>query len=218
MLVPSRLCNTGVGSPTSGATMSVLPVEPDRDEVVHHLKAASNGLGLARLQLRAGRIQDAEIVLAKLHNGFQRWRRRAERLNGAMAPRRPGESPRVLLVEDNANERELLALLLRRSGLEVDTACDGLEALDRLQAPTCPDMVLLDMGLPRCDGPTTVREIRRNPDYLGLKIFAVSGHTPDEYGLATNSSGIDRWFCKPIDTDSLIHDVSRELALPRATR
>jgi CheY-like chemotaxis protein len=117
------------------------------------------------------------------------------------------------LVEDNANEREMLAWLLRRSGLEVDTVGDGLEALDRLKTRGRPDMLLLDMGLPRCDGPTTVREIRHNPDYTGIKIFAVSGHTPDEYGFASTDSGIDRWFCKPIDPASIIQNVSHELAL-----
>ena len=180
------------------------------------LKATATGMGLVRLQLRAGQIDEAESALAKLQRGVQRWRKRLEGASGQAAgqpPPRPNKAAKVLLVEDNANERELLALLLRRSGLQVDTAGDGLDALDRLRAESRPDMVLLDMGLPRCDGPTTVRAIRSNPDYSGLKIFAVSGHTPDEYAFAGGRSGIDRWFCKPVDPDALIHDVNQELDL-----
>jgi CheY-like chemotaxis protein len=72
-------------------------------------------------------------------------------------------------------------------------------------------VLLLDMGLPRCDGPTTVREIRRDQALAGLKIVAVSGHAAEEYDLGRGPGGIDRWFCKPIDPEGLIHDLERVL-------
>ena len=50
------------------------------------------------------------------------------------------------------------------------------------------------MGLPRVDGPTAVREIRRNPAYAGLKIFAVTGRSPEEFDLERGPGGIDAWF------------------------
>jgi CheY-like chemotaxis protein len=117
-------------------------------------------------------------------------------------------------VEDNANERELLALLLRRSGLEVDTAGDGCDALEYLHTRGRPDVVLLDMGLPRLDGPSTVRELRRLPACAGLKVFAVSGHPREEFDLDAGPSGIDRWFQKPIDPGALIDGLSRDLEQP----
>jgi CheY-like chemotaxis protein len=83
--------------------------------------------------------------------------------------------------------------------------------LDHLQSRGRPDVVLLDMGLPRCDGLTTARAIRRNPDCAGLKIFAVTGHSPEEYDLADGPAGIDRWFSKPIDPAVLLQEMSREL-------
>src|SRR5207247_7632458 len=93
------------------------------------------------------------------------------RREGKLAPKR-----KALLVEDNPQERELMALFLRSEGLDVDTAGDGCDALDYLKARGRPDVVLLDMGLPRLDGPATLRKIRQDPACAGLKIFAVSGH------------------------------------------
>jgi CheY-like chemotaxis protein len=68
--------------------------------------------------------------------------------------------------------------------------------------------MLLDMGLPRCDGPTTVRAVRQNPNCAGLRIFAVTGHLPGEYDLPSGPAGIDRWFQKPIDPTVLMRDLN----------
>jgi CheY-like chemotaxis protein len=113
------------------------------------------------------------------------------------------------LVEDNANERELMALFLRGAGLDVATAGDGGDALDYLRQRERPDVVLLDMGLPRVDGATTVRAIRGDPAYAGLKIFAVTGHSPEEFDLGPR--GVDGWFRKPIDPVELLRNVKAEL-------
>ena len=55
-------------------------------------------------------------------------------------------------------------------------------------------------------------ELRRDPTYDGLKIFAVSGHDPAEYDLARGPAGVDRWFQKPIDPQELLRRVEQELA------
>jgi CheY-like chemotaxis protein len=125
------------------------------------------------------------------------------------APRR---ARRALLVEDDHNERELLAGFLRLAGIDVVTAGDGSDALDRLRQPDeRPDVVLLDMVLPRLDGPTTVRAIRRDPALAGLKIFAMTGHSPERFGLGEGPSGIDRWFNKPLNPEVLLRDLHQEL-------
>ena len=64
--------------------------------------------------------------------------------------------------------------------MDVDVAADGVDALDYLRTKTPPDIILLDMILPRCDGPTTVRQIRSNPGNSRLKIFGVTGHGAGE--------------------------------------
>ena len=129
------------------------------------------------------------------------------------APPKPRRARTALLVEDDTNERELLAGFLRMAGLDVATAGDGDDALDYLHRQGRPDVVLLDMVLPRCDGPTTVREIRRDPTLAGLKIFAVTGHSPDRFNLQPGAAGgIDRWFNKPLNPEALLHDLNQELA------
>src|SRR5262249_53908914 len=119
---------------------------------------------------------------------------------------------KALLVEDDANQRELLAGFLRMSGIDVATAGDGCAALDYLHSHPCPDLVLLDMGLPRCDGPTAVRLIRSEAAYRDLKIFAVTGASPDELGVETGPAGINRWFRKPLDPTALLQELRQEMA------
>jgi carbon storage regulator CsrA len=172
------------------------------------LRVTDVGLGLLQLQLDSGHFDDARATLAAVRQDLRLLRRG---LDGE-PPAAPRKAPRALLVEDDRNECELLASFLRHSGLEVDTAGDGWDALDALRSRGRPDVVLLDMGLPRCDGPATVRHIRRDPALAGLKIFAVSGHLPGEFDLPSGPAGVDRWFHKPLDPAELVRDLTEELA------
>ncbi len=119
--------------------------------------------------------------------------------------------PRALVVEDDANERELLGGLLRLSGFDVTLACDGQDALDYLSLHAPPDVVLLDMQMPRCDGPCFVREVRAMDDLRRLRLFAVSGTDPSSLGVATGGAGIVHWFPKPVDPANLVRVVAAEL-------
>ena len=174
----------------------------------NRLNAAAVGLALLRRQLLAGQGGGAAETLGMIDREFENLRKQFERLQTAPPPR-PRLPRRALLVEDDRNECELLAGFLRLAGLEVVTAGDGGDALDYLHKQGKPDVVLLDMMLPRCDGPTTVRSIRSDPAYAGLKIFAVSGHTPDRFDL--HGAGVDRWFRKPINPEELLQDLTRDL-------
>ena len=123
---------------------------------------------------------------------------------------KPNKGVRALLVEDDANESELLAGFLQASGLSVDTAADGCKAIDYLSHHKRPDVVLLDMHMPRCDGPATISAIRENPRLKGLKIFAVSGSEPAECGVSVGPQGADRWFSKPIDPRRLVGQINAD--------
>ncbi len=175
------------------------------------LAIGHTGLELLRHQLRQGLTREAADTLERLDEDLEMLRRRLEQ--GDREPPKPPPPGRrqALLVEDNANERELLATFLRISGLDVVTAGDGADALKYLHTHAQPDLVLLDMGLPRCDGPTVVRELRRDPTYAGLKIFAVTGHGPEEYDLGDGPRGVNRWFQKPIDPHELVRTLGFEL-------
>jgi two-component system, OmpR family, response regulator len=178
------------------------------------LQAMGIGLGLVHLLLDAGQLEEAKATLQRIRDEVGALRNGVEgELVAApfLPPVRARKPLRALLVEDDPNERELLAGFLRLSGLHVDTAGDGGDALDYLRTRGRPDVVLLDMGLPRVDGPTTVREIRRDPAWAALKVFGVTGHLPDEFDLEHGPAGIDRWFHKPLDPSALVRDLDREL-------
>ncbi len=175
-----------------------------RHRLCNRLNAATVGLALLRHQLRRGLTAEAEATLDTVSREIDQMRPLLEA--GPAAPRR-----RALLVEDDRNQRELLAGYLRLAGLDVDTAGDGSDALDHLRDRGRPDVLLLDMVLPRCDGPTTLRTIRRDPAYAGLPIFGLSGFPREEFNLDAGPDGINGWYQKPIDPDALLQDLSRAL-------
>jgi carbon storage regulator CsrA len=119
--------------------------------------------------------------------------------------------PLALVVEDNENESALLAAVLRDHGFRVETATDGCHALDYLATHKKPDVVLLDMRMPRCDGPTTISKIRSNPRLSDLRVVAVSGYRSSDLGVRTGPQGVDRWFCKPLDPSRLVHELKHDL-------
>jgi carbon storage regulator CsrA len=112
----------------------------------------------------------------------------------------PTRKCRALVVDDDRNERTLLAGLLSMHGCECDVAADGQDALDYLaRAERLPDYVLLDNWMPRRDGKQTLDAIRAEPRYRGVKVFSISSTPPEEVGIARGPAGIDAWFPKPLD-------------------
>jgi CheY-like chemotaxis protein len=126
---------------------------------------------------------------------------------------KPKRIIRALLVEDNRNESALLAEFLRLHGVKVETVCDGQDALDYLKSHDRPDVILIDMRMPRCDGPTTVTAIRQDASYEGLKVFAVTGADPQECDTEVGVRGVDRWFTKPVNPARLVREMNSSLGL-----
>ncbi|HZU38224.1 MAG TPA: response regulator [Gemmataceae bacterium] len=197
----------------AGAKAAEEPLARVQQLLRNRLRVTGVGLSQLRRQLREGSIQDAEMILAEIEEDLQLLQTRVgTELSRPAAPERPrSRSCKALVVEDDHNECELLAGFLRLAGLEVATADDGADALDYLKTKGRPDVLLLDMLLPRCDGPTTVRRIRSNPAYAGMKIYGVSGHTPERFDLAIGAAGVDGWFQKPVNPESLLHDLCPEV-------
>jgi carbon storage regulator CsrA len=120
----------------------------------------------------------------------------------------------ALLVDDDANERSLLAELLQISGFDVFVVPDGQQALDFLRSGRpLPDFILLDMMMPGMDGAETIAEIRRDPKLMHapFKVFAVTGTAREETKVELGEGGVDGWFSKPIDTKSLVQEMSTHL-------
>lgn len=176
----------------------------------NRLNTASLALHLMQKQIEAGLVNEAESTMQKALREFQALDKELGAAHSQSRAVAEGRR-RVLLVEDDANERELLSGVLRMSGFTVDTADDGLAAMGYLNKHKLPDVVLMDMRMPRLDGPKTVSAIRSTPNYSGVKLFAVSATDPDVLGVRTGPQGIDRWFSKPLDPSSLVVELNREV-------
>jgi two-component system, OmpR family, response regulator len=109
---------------------------------------------------------------------------------------------RVLVVEDNADAAESLALLLRMHGHQALIARDGHAALREAEASQ-PDVVLLDIGLPGLDGYEVARQIRGRSRGKPPFVIAISGHADDEARRRAAEAGIDLHLAKPANYDEL---------------
>jgi CheY-like chemotaxis protein len=128
---------------------------------------------------------------------------------GAAALAAPGEAPqpslvrlarRILVVDDNADAVECLAEMLRVQGHEVATAHDGVAAID-LAGEFRPDVVLLDIGMPRLSGYETARRLRGIAP--GALLVAVTGWGQEEHRRRSREVGFDHHLVKPVDPADL---------------
>ena len=118
------------------------------------------------------------------------------------APAADGLRRRVVIVEDNADARESLQLLLQLAGHEVETAEDGLIGLQKLTALR-PDVALIDLGLPGIDGYDLARRLRALPEARAMRLIAVSGYGQAEDRRRALDAGFDLHITKPVDPDRL---------------
>jgi CheY-like chemotaxis protein len=109
---------------------------------------------------------------------------------------------RVLVVDDNRDAADSLAALLRTLGNEVIAVYDGVEAVKATRAFR-PDVVLLDIGMPRLDGYAAAREIRRDAAARDTKIVALTGWGQDDDRRRAMDAGFDAHLVKPAELDAL---------------
>ena len=172
--------------------------------VRNRLHTATLALRVFKKQLENGMAGDAEASFRRVLDEFEAIEQQAS------DRAKPVSRRTTLVVDDDANESELLAGYLRMSGFDVATAADGADALSYLSQNVCPDLMLLDMIMPRIDGPATVRAVRGNPELRSMKVFAISGSTPAKSGVVEGPCGVDRWFRKPLDPEYLVREIARE--------
>ena len=114
---------------------------------------------------------------------------------------------RVLLVEDNALNRELALAILGESGMQIDCAEDGIEAVNQInEAPEDRyDLVLMDIQMPRMDGYTATREIRTLPNNRKaiVPIVAMTANAFEEDRKKAFECGMNGYIVKPIDRKSI---------------
>ena len=109
----------------------------------------------------------------------------------------------VVVVEDNDDSRMMLCELLELSGFECHAAASGtlgLEVIDEL----CPDVALIDIGLPEIDGLEVARRLRRNSKHRQLHLIALTGYGQREDRAAARNAGFDAHLVKPVDFQALM--------------
>lgn len=115
---------------------------------------------------------------------------------------RDGARTRILVVDDNQDAAESMAMLLEVLGAEVHAVHGGAAALEILPAYR-PDLVLLDIGMPGMDGYEVAQRIRRLPGLGGIRLVALTGWGQDEDRRRTEESGFERHLTKPADLAAL---------------
>jgi CheY-like chemotaxis protein len=110
---------------------------------------------------------------------------------------------KILLVEDNEMNRDMLSRRLKRKGYEVAIAVDGQEGVNMATSES-PAVILLDMSLPIMDGWEAARQLKANPDTKSIPILGLSAHamTPDRDKAI--AAGCDDYDTKPVDIKRLL--------------
>ncbi len=119
-------------------------------------------------------------------------------------------SKKILVVEDNPDNREIMSLVLRHRGYAVVEAEDGETAL-QLAGAEPPDLVLMDISLPRMDGFEATARLREMPDTAEVPVIAVSAHAFLEERRAAEEVGFDSYLMKPVAPSRIVEEVDRFL-------
>ncbi|MCB1865001.1 MAG: response regulator [Chromatiales bacterium] len=115
---------------------------------------------------------------------------------------------KILLVEDNEMNRDMLSRRLERKGHEVVMAVDGQQGIDLAQS-IAPDVVLMDMSLPVVDGWEATRRLRADPATAGLRIIALTAHAMAEDREKALAAGCDDYDTKPIELKRLLEKIDK---------
>lgn len=116
--------------------------------------------------------------------------------------------PKILLVEDNEMNRDMLSRRLKRAGFEVVIAFDGESgvamAQDAASGGECPDLVLMDMSLPVMDGWEASRRLKADPATAAIPIIALTAHAMSSDRDKALEAGCDDYDTKPVELPRLL--------------
>ncbi len=116
----------------------------------------------------------------------------------------------VLTVDDSASMRQLIKLTLSGAGYTVLEATDGADGLDRAKAAAV-DLVVTDLNMPRMDGISLIRELRKLGSYKGIPIILLTTESDDGRKKEARAAGATGWITKPFNQDQLLGVVRKVL-------
>lgn len=119
-------------------------------------------------------------------------------------------STRILVVEDDAQNSYLIGFILEKSGYEVSTAVDGEQAVASVEAAK-PDLILMDMLLPKMNGYEATRAIKANADAADIPIIALTAYSMKGDREKILEAGCDGYISKPIDPETFVSQMEEFL-------
>ncbi len=119
----------------------------------------------------------------------------------------PGTKPRILYIEDNADNRMLVKRVLEAEGFEIVSARDAHEGL-RMAIVEQPDLILMDINLPEVDGYTITARIKATPGLEAVKVIALTANVMKGDREKTLAAGCDGYIQKPIDVDTFPRQIT----------
>ncbi|MGL4555784.1 MAG: response regulator [Gemmataceae bacterium] len=117
---------------------------------------------------------------------------------------------RILLVEDNEMNRDMLSRRLMRKGYEVTLAVDGQEGLDKARAAPF-DLILMDMSLPVVDGWEATRQLKADPATAAVPVIALTAHAMESDREKAIEAGCDDYDTKPVELPRLLGKIESHL-------
>jgi two-component system cell cycle response regulator DivK len=120
--------------------------------------------------------------------------------------------PKLLLVEDNEMNRDMLSRRLERKGYQVVMAVDGGQAVALAQIEK-PDLILMDMSLPVLDGWAATRQLKANPETARIPVIALTAHAMQGDEEKARAAGCDDYDTKPIELSRLLGKIDLHLHL-----
>ena len=172
------------------------------------------GLGLALVkrlvELHGGRVEAHSEGLSRGAEFIVRIPRRVEIRPGIGAASSAAEESgpagplEILVVDDNRDAADVLALHLQLEGHRVHIAYDAYAALERAQRAR-PSVMVLDIGLPGMDGFELAQQLRSRPETASATLIALSGYAQEEDRRRARESGFDHHLVKPVDPETLTH-------------
>ena len=119
-----------------------------------------------------------------------------------------GASPLVLLVDDSEDNREVYEQFLKFAGFRVEIAVDGVEAVEKA-ASVKPDVIVMDLSLPRLDGWEATRRIKAAPETTAIPVIALTGHAVSESKRKAQEVGCSGYLTKPCLPEVLVSEIRR---------
>jgi chemosensory pili system protein ChpA (sensor histidine kinase/response regulator) len=118
----------------------------------------------------------------------------------------------VMIVDDSLTVRKITSRTLTRAGFDVITAKDGIDALELLNERT-PDVILLDIEMPRMDGFEFTKTIKNEPKNAHIPIIMITSRTAEKHRNRAKELGVDLYLGKPYQEEELIRNLREMLAL-----